>query len=83
MCTVKIKFVLLVAVETVKSHMTQMGVFLRTFFFSFSFVNNLAPMRNCPGKCRPPAYWHFYAVFFRRVNILAVLKMDGVILSDK
>ena len=32
MCTVKIQFVLWVAMETEKSHMTQMGVFLRTFF---------------------------------------------------
>ena len=34
MCTVKIQFVLWVVMEKVKSHMTQMEVFLTTFFFS-------------------------------------------------
>ena len=79
MCTVKIQFVLRVAMETVKSQLTQMGVFLRTFFFSFSC---LAPTRNCPGECKPPTYWHFYAVH-RRFNILPILKIGGLILSGK
>ena len=43
MCTVKVQFVLWVAMETVKPHMTKMGVFLRTFFLiKLAQMTNLA-----------------------------------------
>ena len=37
--------------ETVRFHIAQMSFFLRIFFFRIYWVpvNNLAPMRNCPG----------------------------------
>ena len=51
MYTVKIQFVLWVAMETVRLHIAQMSFFLEDIlFFPFSWsVNNLTPMRNCPG----------------------------------
>ena len=45
-------------------------------------VNNLTPMRYCPGECKPPAYRHFYAIL-HRANIFPVLKMGEVILNGK
>ena len=51
------------------------GGFLEDSFFSHlvARVNNLAPMRNCPGECKLLAYWHF-SVVFRRVNIFPRIK---------
>ena len=53
---VVIEFVSRVAMETVRFHIAQMMFFLKFFFFFFFHlgvpVNNLAPMRNCPGGCK-------------------------------
>ena len=49
MCTVKIQFVLWVAMETVRFHIAQMGLFSEDITH---LVNNLDPMRNCPGVSR-------------------------------
>ena len=43
-----------VAIETMQYHIAQTKIFLRTPSFPIQRVpmNNLAPMKNCPGGCK-------------------------------
>ena len=54
MCTVKIQFVLWVAMETVIFYIAKMSFFLKTFFSLIKLVqvNKLIPMTNCPWGCK-------------------------------
>ena len=50
MCTVKIQLVLRVAMELVRFHIGKLVFFfLKTLLIYLFKVNNLDPMRNCPG----------------------------------
>ena len=50
-----------VAMERVRFHIAQMSLFLKHFFFRIKWipVNNLAPMRNCPGARGGGGVWRW------------------------
>ena len=71
-----------VGIETMQFHIAQTKIFLRTPLFPIQGVpmNNLAPMKNCPGGVQGnlnwmPGYWEFDIVQSHMIRNAVVIKI--------